>query len=56
MPRDRVVVHEKGAPYLIDPARLWEDTQRALGGLAVQYEPMEPVPANRISIWVLNHT
>ena len=50
MPGAKVVVHEKGGPHLIDPTRLWADSQRALGKLAEQYEPMEPVPADRVII------
>lgn len=48
MPNARVVVHEKGGPHLADPSRLWEDSQRALGELALKYEPIEPVPQDRV--------
>jgi len=50
MPRAKVVVHKKGGSHLIDPAKLWANSQTALGELAQQYEPVEPVPANRIII------
>ncbi len=50
MPNARVIVHEKGGPHLIDPTRLWEDSQRALGQQALQYEAIEPVPQDRIII------
>ena len=48
MPKAIVIVHERGGRHLIDPARLWEDSQRALGKLALKYGPVEPVPEDRI--------
>jgi glyoxylase-like metal-dependent hydrolase (beta-lactamase superfamily II) len=50
MPEAKVVVHERGAPHLVDPARLWEDSQRALGQMARDYGPITPVPEDRIII------
>lgn len=50
MPNARVIVHEKGAPHLVDPTRLWQDSQRALGQQALQYQEIEPVPQDRIII------
>jgi len=50
MPNARVVVHERGGLHLIDPTRLWEDSQRALGERALQYGPIEPVPEDRVVI------
>ena len=50
MPSASVVVHERGARHLIDPTRLWEDSQRALGQRALEYGPIEPVPEDRIII------
>lgn len=50
MPNARVVVHERGAPHLIDPKRLWEDSQRALGQLALDYGPIAPVAQDKIVI------
>jgi len=50
MPKAKVIVHERGKRHLIDPARLWEDSQRALGKLALKYGTMEPVPKDRISV------
>ena len=48
IPNAMVLVHERGGPHLTEPARLWEDSQRALGKLALKYEPVEPVPQDRI--------
>lgn len=50
MPRARVIVHERGAHHLIDPTRLYEESKRALGDLAIQYGPIEPVPRDRLII------
>ncbi len=50
MPNAMVVVHEIGRPHLIAPARLWEDSQRALGKLALKYGPIESVSQDRIII------
>ncbi len=48
MPNAMVLVHERGGPHLAEPARLWEDSRRALGELALKYGPIEPVPQDRI--------
>ena len=50
MPNAMVIVHERGRRHLINPARLWEDSQRAMGKLALDYGRLEPVPQDRILI------
>jgi len=50
MPNAMVIVHERGRQHLIDPARFWEDSQRALGKLALRYGQLEPVPQDRILV------
>ncbi len=50
MPNARVVVHAKGEPHLIDPARLWEDSKRALGQQATKYQSIAPVHEDRIIV------
>jgi len=50
MPDASVIVHERGARHLVDPTRLWEDSQRALGQRALEYGPIESVPEDRIVI------
>lgn len=50
MPNAIVIVHERGGQHLIDPARLWEDSQRALGKLALKYGTIEPVPQDRLLV------
>jgi len=48
MPKAKVVVHERGGPHLIDPTRLWEESQRTLGQQALAYQAIEPVPAEKV--------
>ncbi|MFC1928341.1 MBL fold metallo-hydrolase [Chloroflexota bacterium] len=50
MPNARVIVHKKGRPHLIDPTRLWEDSKRALGQYALEYQSIGPVSQDRIII------
>jgi len=50
MPNAMVVVHERGRRHLIAPAKLWEASQRTMGKLALKYEPIEPVPQDRIIV------
>ncbi|GAI02482.1 unnamed protein product, partial [marine sediment metagenome] len=50
MPNAMVVVQERGRPHLIEPARLWEDSQRALGERALKYGAIEPVPQDKILV------
>ena len=43
-----VYVHERGAPHLVDPGRLWEGTKRAVGDQIKFYTEPEPVPEERV--------
>ncbi|MCS7197734.1 MAG: MBL fold metallo-hydrolase [Candidatus Bipolaricaulota bacterium] len=47
-PNAKVVVHEQGAPHVIDPARLLESVQRAVGPLFPFYGTLQPTPAERV--------
>ncbi len=47
-PEAKVVVHERGAEHLINPARLWEASRKVLGGLAFVYGKIKPVPHRNI--------
>ncbi|MEF8842941.1 MAG: MBL fold metallo-hydrolase [Haloarculaceae archaeon] len=47
-PNAEVVIHEIGAPHLVDPGRLWEGTKRAVGDQIRHYAEPEPVPEERI--------
>ena len=47
-PKAKVIVHERGAPHLANPGKLWQQSRMALGGIAEIYGEPEPVPADRI--------
>lgn len=47
-PEARVICHPRGAPHLIDPARLWTVSLRNLGEIAEMYGKPDPAPADRI--------
>jgi glyoxylase-like metal-dependent hydrolase (beta-lactamase superfamily II) len=42
-PQAKVICHPKSFRHLIDPSRLWEESQRILGSLADDYGEIEPV-------------
>jgi glyoxylase-like metal-dependent hydrolase (beta-lactamase superfamily II) len=46
--QSEVVVHEAGAPHLVDPGRLAEGTARAVGDLWSFYADPVPIPADRV--------
>jgi glyoxylase-like metal-dependent hydrolase (beta-lactamase superfamily II) len=48
LPNAKVVVHPKGAPHLIDPQKLWQQSKEVLGRVAELYGEPEPVPEDRI--------
>jgi glyoxylase-like metal-dependent hydrolase (beta-lactamase superfamily II) len=48
MPKADVVVHQRGAPHLANPEKLWQQSITALGSLAEIYGKPEPVPEERI--------
>jgi glyoxylase-like metal-dependent hydrolase (beta-lactamase superfamily II) len=47
-PNAEVYVHERGAPHLEDPGRLWAGTKQAVGNQIEHYVEPRPVPAERI--------
>jgi len=50
MPNAQVVAHERGAPHLINPARLIESSTRVFGpAVMALYGVPEPVPSERIT-------
>jgi glyoxylase-like metal-dependent hydrolase (beta-lactamase superfamily II) len=44
----KVIVHRRGAPHLIDPGKLWRQSQLTLGSLAKIFGALELVPNERI--------
>jgi glyoxylase-like metal-dependent hydrolase (beta-lactamase superfamily II) len=50
LPNAQLLVHEKGAPHLINPEKLWVSSLQVLGSIAEMYGEFEPVPEERILI------
>ncbi len=47
-PNAKVIVHEQGAPHLIDPTKLLESVQRAVGPMFPFYGTIRPTPKERV--------
>jgi glyoxylase-like metal-dependent hydrolase (beta-lactamase superfamily II) len=45
-PQAKVICHPKSFRHLADPSRLWEESRKILGSLAVDYGRIEPVSAD----------
>jgi len=48
LPNAKLVVHPRGAPHIIHPEKLWEQSKTVLGEVAIAYGKIEPVPENRV--------
>jgi len=48
LPNAKLIVHSKGAPHIVKPEKLWEQSKLVLGEVAVVYGKIEPVPENRV--------
>jgi glyoxylase-like metal-dependent hydrolase (beta-lactamase superfamily II) len=48
LPKAKVIVHQRGAPHLANPEKLWDQSRAALGIIAEIYGKPEPVPEERI--------
>ncbi len=48
LPNAKLVVHVRGAPHIISPEKLWEQSKLVLGEVAIAYGKIEPVPENRV--------
>jgi glyoxylase-like metal-dependent hydrolase (beta-lactamase superfamily II) len=48
LPNAKVLVHPKGIKHMIDPERLWGQTELVLGKIADIYGKPEPVPEDRL--------
>jgi glyoxylase-like metal-dependent hydrolase (beta-lactamase superfamily II) len=48
LPKAKVIVHQRGAPHLANPQKLWEQSKKVLGRVTDFYGAPEPVPENRI--------
>ena len=48
LPNAKLIVHPRGAPHIINPQKLWEQSQLVLGEVATAYGKIEPAPENRV--------
>ncbi len=48
LPNARVIVHPRGAAHLIDPEKLWDQSQQVMGKITDLYGKPEPVDPQRI--------
>jgi glyoxylase-like metal-dependent hydrolase (beta-lactamase superfamily II) len=50
LPNAKLVVQNRGARHMVDPAKLWVNSKRVLGEIVDLYGPILPVSENRIII------
>jgi glyoxylase-like metal-dependent hydrolase (beta-lactamase superfamily II) len=48
LPKAKLIVHQRGAPHIANPEKLWTQSEEALGSIAAMYGEPEPVPQERI--------
>jgi glyoxylase-like metal-dependent hydrolase (beta-lactamase superfamily II) len=48
LPNAKVIVHQRGAPHLVNPDKLWSSAQQVLGFVAEIFGKPEPVSQERI--------
>ncbi len=48
LPNAKVIVHQRGAPHVANPEKLWEQSREILGSIAEMYGKPEPVPSEKI--------
>lgn len=48
LPNAKLIVHAKGAPHIVKPEKLWEQSKQVLGEVAIAYGEIEPVPKDRV--------
>jgi len=48
LPRAKVIVHQRGAPHLANPERLWQQSKEVMGSIVEMYGKPEPVPEERL--------
>jgi glyoxylase-like metal-dependent hydrolase (beta-lactamase superfamily II) len=48
LPNAKLIVHPRGAPHLVNPEKLWTQSEQVLDKVAEMYEEPEPVPSERI--------
>jgi glyoxylase-like metal-dependent hydrolase (beta-lactamase superfamily II) len=50
LPNAKVIVHSRGAPHLLNPEKLWLQSQKVLADVAEIYGKPEPVPEDKIIV------
>ena len=50
LPEAKVIVHQRGAPHLVNPEKLWQQSLEVLGSIAEMYGKPEPVSEERIIV------
>ncbi len=48
LPNAKIIVHPRGVPHLLNPEKLWLQSQKVLGQVAEIYGKPEPVPENKV--------
>ena len=48
LPKAKIIVHQRGAPHLANPEKLWQQSRMVLGSITEMYGKPEPVPEERI--------
>jgi glyoxylase-like metal-dependent hydrolase (beta-lactamase superfamily II) len=48
LPNAKVIVHQRGAPHLVNPVKLWDQSRMVLGTIADMYGKPEPVPQEKV--------
>ena len=48
LPNAKIIVHQRGAPHLANPQKLWQQSKEVLGKITELYGEPEPVPPERI--------
>jgi glyoxylase-like metal-dependent hydrolase (beta-lactamase superfamily II) len=48
LPNAKIVVHQRGAPHVANPEKLWMQARHVLGNIAEVYGKPEPVPQEKI--------
>jgi len=48
LPNAKLLVHERGAPHIVNPEKLWEQSKMVLGEVAELYGEIPPVPESRV--------
>ena len=48
LPKAKVIVHQRGAPHLANPEKLWQQSKEVMGRITEMYGKPEPVPEERL--------